>query len=105
MQHAIQNFLPSSFENVWTLNCKRRNEDQPILRNNQDFYVQAARLVSTSRQPIIAFPSKWNSLNIQEIKKIRNKLEFKKKLKKHLLGTLETAPICTRLFCPACSRT
>jgi hypothetical protein len=33
---------------------------------------------------------------------IRNKLEFKQKLKEHLLGQLKDSVTCDRLLCPQC---
>jgi len=53
MQHFIQDFLPDSFNNMWSLNAYRRNAESHIaLRNDDVFDVPFARTSLTERQPL-----------------------------------------------------
>jgi len=56
----------------------------------------------TERQPLTHFPKVWQNFENENIKFIRNKLEFKQKLKEHLLGLLKNVVTCDRLLCPQC---
>ena len=58
------------------------------LRNNDDYDVPFARLVSLERQPFTKLPKLWIEFENENIKIIRNKLEFNKKLKSFLLNQL-----------------
>jgi hypothetical protein len=103
MQHYQQGFLPSIFNDTWSLASLRRAEDFHInLRNNDDFAVPFARLNLTERQPLTHFPKVWLNFQNENVKFIRNKLEFKQKLKEHLLNQLKNLVTCDRLFCPQC---
>ncbi len=33
----------SCFENTWIANAKRRTDDQPVLRNGEDFYIPVVK--------------------------------------------------------------
>jgi hypothetical protein len=90
---------------AWTPASLRRAEDFHInLRNNDDLAVAVpfARLNLTERQPLTHFPKVWQNLKNENIKFIRNKLEFKQKLKEHLLSHLKDSVTCDRLLCPQC---
>jgi hypothetical protein len=54
-------FLPHSFSNTWLTNSQR-NEDNnfPVLRNEDDYYVPLSRLRSSDYHPLIYFPKLWN---------------------------------------------
>ena len=53
MQHFIQDFLPDSFNNMWSLNAYQRNAESHIaLRNDDVFDVPFARTSLTERQPL-----------------------------------------------------
>ena len=95
MQHFIQGFLPASFNSVWLTNEERRPEDMQrrILRNNDQLFVP----FSLSKHPLRNFPKTW-----LEFKILRNKIEFKTELKKHLLNELASVINCSRLLCPTC---
>ena len=57
MQHFIQDFLPDSFNNMWSLNAYRRNAESHIaLRNDDVFDVPFARTSLTERQPSYSYP-------------------------------------------------
>jgi len=103
MQRFIQGFLPTSFNNTWTTN-RIRHENQPEieLRNDDNLFIPFARTNQILTQPLIAFPQLWEAFPAGEIKFLRNKLEFNSKLKDHFLNTLNSTVLCTRLFCPAC---
>jgi len=103
MQHYKQGFLPNSFDNTWITNQERRNDDiQIILRNDQLLTIPFVRLASSMNQPLFKLPKLWLDFNDENIKIIRNKIEFKLKLKSHLLSQLNDTPDCSRLLCPAC---
>jgi len=103
MQHYVQNFLPIAFTDTWALNSHRRvPEFHMNLRNNDDYDVPFARLVSLERQPFTRLPKLWSEFENENIKIIRNKLEFNKKLKFFLLNQLRDTIICDRLYCPQC---
>jgi hypothetical protein len=53
MQHFIQDSLPDSFNNMWSLNAYRRNAEFHIaLRNDDIFDVPFARTSLTERKPL-----------------------------------------------------
>jgi hypothetical protein len=103
MQRYIHNDLPRSFIGEWLTNEERRQDpDQAVLRNQDNLYVPFARTVFSENMPWTSFPKAWNSFDRNDIKFIRNKIEFKTKLKDHLLNNLSSNIICNRLLCPRC---
>jgi len=104
MQRFLQGFLPQSFNNTWTTN-RIRHDNQPEieLRNDDDIFIPYARTNLISNQPLVSFPRLWETFPAGEIKFLRNKLEFNEKLKEHFLSTLNSTIVCTRLFCPTCA--
>jgi hypothetical protein len=103
MQRYIHNDLPRSFTGEWLTNEERRQDpDQAVLRNQDNLHVPFARTVFSENMPWTSFPKAWNSFDCNEIKFIRNKLEFKFKLKDHLLSKLSPNVTCNRLLCPRC---
>jgi len=103
MQKFTQGFLPSSFDEVWISNkIRRAGQDQVELRNNDDINIPFARLCSTQRQPLTCFPKIWASFPDENIKFIRNVIEFNAELKMYYLNQLSSVPNCTRLLCPHC---
>jgi len=104
MQRFLQGFLPQSFNNTWTTN-RIRHDNQPEieLRNDDDIFIPYARTNLISNQPLVSFPRLWETFPAGEIKFLRNKLEFNEKLKEYFLSTLNSTIVCTRLFCPTCA--
>ena len=103
MQRFIQNFLPSSFNNTWITNRIRRHDQAEIeLRNDDALYIPFARNNAISRFPLTSFPKIWEEFPADNIKFIRNKLEFNSELKNHFLEQLNPTVVCTRLLCPSC---
>ena len=103
MQHYIQGFLPALFDSVWLTNEERRPEDiQRILRNSNQLAIPFTRLVSLLKHPFINLPTTWIDFTNENIKIIRNKIEFKFELKKSLLSQLSSVVTCNRLMCPSC---
>ena len=108
MQHYHQGFLPSSFSAVWLTNQERRNEDgrneelRISLRNNEQLNIPFTRLTTSMKFPLVNLPKTWINFSVENIKILRNKLEFNIKLKKHFLDELSSTIHCTRLFCPSC---
>ena len=103
MQHYKQGFLPPSFNNTWLTNQERRNEEiQITLRNDQLLTVPFVRLTSSTKQPLFLLPKTWLEFTNENVKIIRNKLEFKTSLKKHLISELDDIVKCDRLLCPSC---
>ena len=102
MQHFSQGFLPISFNNVWTTNEERRTEIHHILRNSDDLTIPFTRLASLSKHPFVNLPRTWIEFKNENIKILRNKIEFKISLKKHFLNELSLTVTCDRLLCPSC---
>ena len=104
-QNYIQGFLPSSFNRVWLTNEERRLEDdlhQRILRNNDQLHIPFLRLTSLSKHPLTNLPRTWLEFTNENVKILRNKIEFKFQLKKHFLNELSSIVNCNRLLCPSC---
>jgi hypothetical protein len=95
-------FLPHSFSNTWLTNSQR-NEDNnfPVLRNEDDYYVPLSRLRSSDYDPLIYFPKLWNDFP-SIIRSTANRNIFKKELKTHFLEKLSDNYQCDRLLCPHC---
>jgi len=103
MQKFTQGFLPVSFNDVWVTNRIRRvGQEHVELRNNDDLNIPYARLTSTERQPLCNFPRMWTTFPDDQIKFIRNIIEFNKKFKEYFLKCLNDTPMCNRLLCPNC---
>ena len=103
MQNFIQGLLPISFNNVWTTNEARRPENSHhILRNSSDLTVPFTRLASLSKHPLVNLPKTWLEFKNENVKILRNKIDFKLQLKKHLLSELSSEIFCGRLLCPSC---
>lgn len=102
MHNFTFNFLPISFNNMWTTNRDRRGNAQVELRDDDDFYIPRARTQLSSLQPLTLFPLLWANFPDADLKSTRNKLIFNADLKKSLLNQLSDIPICSRLLCPAC---
>lgn len=104
VQHFVQGFLPKSFNDTWINNVARRQDEyQMRLKNDDDLSIPFARLNSIERQPLIRFPRLWHEFSSDDIKSIRNKLQFNKQLKDHFLSKLDINYKCGRLLCPHCS--
>jgi hypothetical protein len=103
MQHYFQGFLPSAFNNVWLTNVTRHREDFLLaLRNSENVNIPFARLHSSTIQPLVNLPRLWSQFEEENIKILRNKLEFNQKLKLYFLKKLSSTIHCTRLLCPTC---
>ena len=101
-QRFIQGFLPSALCNTWTKNSERNEAHHYALRNQDDFYIVTSRLTQFENFPLYSIPKVWNSFQNEEIKILRNKMEFNFKLKKVFLDNLNGEFICSRLLCPHC---
>ena len=106
IQNYMQGFLPSSFNRIWLTNEERRQDEddhhQRILRNNDQLHIPFLRLNSLLKFPLTNLPRTWLEFTNENIKILRNKIEFKFELKKHLLNELSAVVICNRLLCPSC---
>ena len=104
MSKYVNGMLPISFNNVWVKRENWRGENFSItLRNSDDFYIPTALLSQTERQPYYLFPKLWCEFQNNDIKIIRNHVEFNVALKNYLLNELPVEVLCNRLFCPSCS--
>jgi len=104
MQQFSNGFLPISFNNTWVTNRIRRDgQDHVELGNDDDIAIPFSRNVTISRMPLFSFPKLWADFPSEQIKFIRNKLEFNFELKKHFITLLSDTPNCNRLFCPSCT--
>ena len=104
MQQYIQKLLPVSFDKMWLTNAERRLDHvaNPVLRNDDEFFVPPSRLTLTDRFPLICFPKLCRYLEDENIKIQRNKTIFNNLLKKHFLNQLQADFKCERLLCPHC---
>jgi hypothetical protein len=103
IQQFIQGFLPTSFNNTWISNRMRRaDQGQVELRNDNVLAVPFSRNLTISRMPIFSFPKLWSEFPSEQIKILRNKLDFNWELKKYFLSLLSETSNCNRLFCPTC---
>ncbi len=98
-----QEFLPISLNETWQTTRIRRNDQAEIeLRNDELLAIPFARTKFCERLPLTSFPKIWTNFPSEEIKFIRNKIEFNEKFKSYFLEQLGTIPHCVRLLCPAC---
>ena len=103
MQNFVQGFLPISFNNVWITNEDRRPENSHhVLRNSEALTIPFTRLSSLIKHPFVNLPKTWIEFKNENVKILRNKIEFKINLKKHLLSELSSVVSCGRLLCPSC---
>ena len=103
MQKFKQGFLTISFNQTLSDNRVRRGDQFEIsLRNENLFNIPFVRLTSSLKLPLVNLPRTWEDFKNENVKIIRNKLEFNHKLKEHLLGELSEVISCNHLFCPAC---
>jgi hypothetical protein len=99
MQHYFQGFLPTSFNNVWLANATQHREDFVLaLRNSENIIY----LLQLSIQPLVNLPRLWSQFEDEDVKILRNKLEFNHKLKEYFLKKLSSTVHCNRLLCPTC---
>lgn len=104
VQRFVQGLLPAIFNNLWVTNAAYRTGLTSMsLRNSDDFYFPFARISQTAIQPYFAFPRTWSTFHREDIKIIRDKIEFNEKLKTYFLEKLSATVKCDRLFCPSCS--
>ena len=65
--------LPASFTHTWIRNEDRRNQNNPILRNNLDYQIQASRLVTSDKFPLFNLPRTWSNFHEPDIKSCLSK--------------------------------
>ena len=78
------------FDDVWISENARfaAGEIHYALRNNQNLYLPPSWLSSLDSHPYFLFPRLWQNFDQEDIKIIRDKLEFKSKLKEYFLNKL-----------------
>jgi hypothetical protein len=102
-QQFKHHHLPSIFDNTWQSNHERFVPERHMqLRDNDEYFVQFARINQVEKLPLISFPKLWNRLEDATLKSISNKTEFNHKLKMFFMDKLDANYICTRLLCPHC---
>jgi hypothetical protein len=110
MQQYAHDLLPLTFRNTWVSNRIRRqnqappqqqNQELAQLRNEDDLAVPFARTDTLRKFPLFSLPKIWNEVPA-DLKFIRNKKTFQKKLKNQLMDSLSAVPLCNRLLCPTC---
>jgi len=103
MQQFTQKFLPTAILTQWVTNVVRRdNEAHVVLRNDDLLHIPPARTNATAKLPLTSFPRIWTEFPAEEIKFMRNKIEFNSNLKMHFLNKLSPRVVCDRLLCPDC---
>jgi hypothetical protein len=99
-----QKFLPDIFSEAWIYNSVREiGENSIVLRNMGQLRVPFARISLVEKLPLVSFPTIWENFPDENIKFIRNKIEFNVKLKTYQLKQLSYVITCNRLYCPSCS--
>ena len=94
MSKYIQGFLPASFNNVWIKRENWRAENFSItLRNSDDFYIPTPLLSQTERNLYFLLPKLWSDFSNNDIKIIRNHVQFNAALTNHSLSEI---PITSR---------
>jgi len=104
MQESIQKLSPVTMHSIWIKNRDHRiltNNYVRELRNDNDYMIPSFRIDLIKRTPLIDCPSLWNELP-PEIQIVRNKIEFKSKLKMFFMNKLSENIQCNRLLCPSC---
>ena len=103
MQRFSQNFLPSSFNDIWLRNSIRNiGENEIQLRNFAQLQNVHSNLTKLDIFPLYNFPKIWENFTDEQIKILRKKSEFDHKLKDYFLNDLAATVSCNRLLCPAC---
>jgi hypothetical protein len=109
MQHYVNGFLPSSFNDMAITREAVRNlgenENGPLryqLRNDEELFLPHARLKTTEKAPYYSFPRIWSAFDDLDIKIQRNKKIFNAKLKDYFIQQLQSNYKCTRILCPHC---
>ena len=105
MHRFVHNHLPASFLDTWGHVQNRNPDNHIVLRNTNNIDIPFARLTSTSKFPLTAFPKTWQDFPDLTIKNIQSKNKFDQNLKKYFFDDLSTIITCNRLFCPSCSGT
>ena len=87
--------------NVWVTKKDGRPEDSHhVLRNKSALTVPFTRLSTLSKHPLVNLPKTWIEFKNENVKILRNKVQFKINLKKHLLSGMSAEIICNLLLCP-----
>ena len=103
MQQFKQKLLQETIQEDWQLNSERRNDQNtPTLRNQDEIFIPMSRSSFVDRLPLIAFPTLWSTFQEENIKIIRNKLEFKVKIKRFYISSPNENYVCQRLLCAHC---
>ena len=109
MQQYVQGFLPQAFANTWVTNLERRRNESDVnvdlqrtLRNSDNIHVPFVRLSHSQKQPLVKIPKLWTLFDEPSIKIIRDRAEFKTKLKDYFVNQLSETPLCNRMLCPVC---
>jgi len=104
MQKFHQKTLPTLLSNSWIYNSVGViGENALVLRNHYQVNIPYIRLASIERHPLISFPKLWDDLPDHNVKIIRNRPEFSKKLKEYFIKNLSSTVNCTRVLCPSCN--
>lgn len=104
MQNYVQGFLPSIYNDLWITAAAQYNDGEIryALRNSENLYIPLCRLATLNNHPYFLFPKLWSNFDDESVKIIRDKSEFKSKLKLYFLNKLSVNYSCTRLLCPHC---
>ena len=103
MQKFVQNFLPISFNDIWSRNNIRNSGENEIqLRNHDQLQFIHSNFAKLDLFPLFDYPKVWQSFQEEQLKIIRKSTLFDSRSKKIFLDDLSSRPVCQRLFCPAC---
>ena len=102
-QRVLQGFIPVALIDTWYKNRDRIHTGGQNLRNSDNIFLPVSRLSLFDNFPLYCIPKVWKKFSNENIKILRNKVEFNFKLKSFLLSELDENYICNRLICPLCT--
>jgi len=76
-------------------NIREIGDNAIVLRNSAQFNIPFSRLAMVDKRPLHSFPVNWENFPDENIKFIRNKMEFNEKLKTYFLKQLSYKVTCT----------
>jgi len=78
MQQYVRGRLPAIFNETWVTTEARRQllNIEHALRNNDNFFLPPAKLVSLEKQPLFLFPKLWQQFDDESIKILSKKIQF-----------------------------
>ena len=91
MQKFVQNFLPISFNDIWSRkNIRNSGENEIQLRNHDQLQFIHSNFAKLDLFPLFDYPKVWQSFQEEQLKIIRKSTLFDSRLKKNFLDDLSS---------------